>query len=671
MADMESTYEDEDILKRLKQDFKAAEDMSGPWRQEAIELFDLVAGNQWSEVDKLRLQEQMRPALTFNLMAKYIDAVCGIQIGNRMDMKYVPREMGDVKLNEIVTLAAEWARDLCSAYAEESEAWRDMIVTGMGATETFMDFTRDPEGLIVVERRDPVELYVDPTSRQQNCLDARYMMRVRYMSDEEIKERWPDKADEIYSGRSMGIEPADDEAYANYIHHANEAWKYEHLAMGNGAERRLSPVVEYQWWKTEKMYRVVTQFGTKDLTPKQFSKLQKVMDAQGVPYRSQNFKGRRYYRAFACSNVILKQSEAPYQGGFSYCFMTGKRDRNQNSWLGIGRSLAEPQKFVNKILSEALYIMSVQAKGGLMAEEDAFVDPQRAENEWASPDSIVWLEPGALQAGKVQPKPISPIPSGFDKFLAFAMNAMPETSGLNLEIMGMTNKVQPGIVEAQRKESALTMIQWSFDSLKRYYETHGKVMLCYIRDFIADGRLIRITGNDGHQQYIPLLRDKMSGVYDIIVSESPKSANQKQKNMAYIMELAPMLMQSGINVIPDLLKYSELPSDLVEEITQRMQPSPEDQQMQQFMKQIAMAKEKAEVEDKTMGAKQKETAAILNMAKAAMMKQEADLKLPQIVADTQAKRASAKKDMVEAEAQEIENAYFRQGRALPGSKTNG
>lgn len=596
-GEAETTYDDDDILSTLKQRFRIAEDATQEWRREAIDLYDLVAGKQWSEADKLRMQEALRPALEFNLMGKYIDTVSGLQIANRMDMRYIPREMGDTKVNEILTSAADWARDQCSAWIEESEAWKDMLIGGVGATEDYVDFMDDPEGKFITERRDPIELFWDPSARKINLLDARWMVRVRYMSDEEIEERWPEKADELANPNSMGIEPADTLGYGEYIHHADEAWKYEHGPFGNTQKKTL-PVAEYQWFERKPMVRVMTPMGNRDLTPAQYERLKVVFEAQGIPHRAQKFKGKKYFRAFACANVILDQGESPYQMGFTYGFMTGRRDRNTNTWYGIGRSLADPQRFLNKILSEAVHIMQTQAKGGLMAEQDAFADPRRAEIEWAKPDSIVWMEDGSLSnptGPKVLPKPQSPIPAGFDKFLLFAMQALPETSGLNLEIMGMANKVQPGIVEAQRKQSAMTMIQWAFDSLKRYYEVHGNRLAYYLKEYLSDGRLIRITGDAGHQQYIPLMRDKLTMEFDVVVDESPTSANQKEKTFAVMMELLPIMAQAGQGIPPEFWEHSPLPSELAEKLTKAMQPNPQAVQQQQQAQQLSMAELAAKV----------------------------------------------------------------------------
>lgn len=674
-GELESTYENDEVMAAIKERFKAADDMSQEWRQEAITLFDFYAGDQWNEIDKAEARDKLRPALTFNLMAKYIDAVSGLQIANRNDIRYIPREMGDVKVNEILTSAAEWVRDGCDAVAQESEAWRDMLVTGIGATETYVDTMDDPEGRIVIERRDPVEIWTDPAARKMNCVDGRYLIRIRYMDMDEIEERWPDKIHEV-GPSNLGIEVSAELGWGEYLHNADEAWRYEHQPFGE-ISRKTVPVVEYQWYKREKMVRFFTPMGTRDVTPKQAEQLRIVLQKGQIPFKDQSYRGRKFYRAFAAGNTILAQGESPYQQGFTYGLMTGKRDRNANQWHALGRPLKEPQQFVNKILSEAVHIMRTQAKGGLMAEEDAFVDPRRAEDEWASPESIVWMEEGAIQNGKVMPKPQSQIPAGYDKFLSFAMNALPETTGLNLEIMGLANKVQPGIVEAQRKESAMTMLQWAFDSLRSYHMEHGKLLAHYIRDYIADGRLIRITGKQGDEQFVPLIKDKLTFDFDVIVDESPTSANQKEKTFAVMLELLPILQQSGQGIPPEFWEHSPLPSELGKQLADAMRPNPEEQQKQQQIQEQAMQldfaerqanieKSQAEAQSKVAGAQLDAAKLELERDKASQERRTFDLEVAKLkkdlmVADAEitAKKAKAEKDLIDAEAQEIENAWVR------------
>ncbi len=153
--------------------YAADKQHSASWRKEAIEAFDFVAGRQWSEDDKRKLDSEMRPAITFNRVSVMIDSISGNEIQGRQEVRYIPREQGDAMPNEILTEAARWFDDQTDAEDEDSDAFLDCVVSGMGWTETRMDFDEDPEGSPVVERVDPVEMYWDASARKSNLKDAR------------------------------------------------------------------------------------------------------------------------------------------------------------------------------------------------------------------------------------------------------------------------------------------------------------------------------------------------------------------------------------------------------------------------------------------------------------------------------------------------------------------
>jgi hypothetical protein len=458
-------------------------------------------------------------------------------------------------------------------------------------------------------------------------------------------------------------------------------------------------VADYQWYERKPMIRVFSEMGPRDMTRGQWAKMKPLLDDSGIQYREHQFNGKTYYRAIATNNMVLEKGESPYQMGFTYAIMAGKTDRNRACNFGLGRPLAEPQKFANKILSEAVHILSTQAKGGLLAEEDAFVDPKRAEAQWAQADSIVWMEQGAIAGQKIMPKPISAVPAGFTDFLKFAMQALPETSGLNLEIMGMTNKVQAGVVEAQRKQSAMTMLQWAFDAMKNYCEYNGKQIATYIRDYLADGRLIRITGDQGDEQYIPLLKDQSFMDFDVIVGESPTSSNMKERTFGIMMEMLPIMQQTGMGVPPEFWENSPLPAALGKALADAARGNPEEKQkqaeMQEAMAQAELQLQQASAQEKQASAQEKGSRAQIDMQKMQMDGQRMQLEQQKLVLDarrleaelqkTQAERSAtvldidvaraeirekeAKTDLLrqEAEAQAIENTYFRHGKPMPNN----
>jgi hypothetical protein len=499
-----------------------------------------------------------------------------------------------------MTGIADWVRDQSDAEDEESEAFLDLITVGIGCMEMAISFDEDPEGQIAIERRDPLEIYWDPRARKRNLRDARWIMRVKQACEEEIIERW---GEEVY--QSLTGEMVEPDLFEGELHHASEAWKYEHEGHADASEDRTVAVIEYQEWESIHKVLVNTQYGRKEFTEPQWRKMKEVLDKNGVRYQVQRIRGRQYTRIFAAGNTILEAQQSPYQEGFTFQVMTGKRDRNRGDWFGIGRAIRDPQMWTNKLFSTILHAMAANSKGGLLAEEDAFEDPGRAEEEWSSPDSITWLTPGALAAGKIMEKKPAEYPAGLDRLMQFSLSALPETSGLNMEIMGMANRVQPGIVEAQRKQSAMTVIAWAFDAMRRYYKDHGRQLAVYIRDYIADGRLARITTKQG-QQYIPIIRDQLTMKFDVVVDEAPTSTNVKERVWLMLEGLLPHLMKMGFPIPPEVLDYSPLPMDLQTAWKEAINKPPSPEQKKQM---------ELDIRDKTAEIAKDESVAELNKAK--------------------------------------------------------
>ena len=143
------------------------------WRREAREDFDFEAGEQLNEDDKAILMDAKRPIVIFNRVGTTVDSVAGQEVGNRQEVQFLPRRQGAVKKNELLTSAAKWFRQQCDAEDEESDAFRDMVVCGIGWTETRLDYEDNPEGDPKVDRVDPLEMVWDSGAKKRNLVDGR------------------------------------------------------------------------------------------------------------------------------------------------------------------------------------------------------------------------------------------------------------------------------------------------------------------------------------------------------------------------------------------------------------------------------------------------------------------------------------------------------------------
>ena len=191
--------DNDEILKQAKSRYKEARQHSSAWREEARLCFDFRAGNQWKEEDKLALLEQLRMPTTFNRVDPYVRAIAGLEAGNRQEVRFIPREMGDVAVNELYTETVRWIRDQSDAEFEEADAFLDAVISGIGATETYMDYDDDPEGKVCIDHLDCLtEVVWDPAAKKRNLTDRKYDFRLKKdLEYDEIAAMFPDQIDQI------------------------------------------------------------------------------------------------------------------------------------------------------------------------------------------------------------------------------------------------------------------------------------------------------------------------------------------------------------------------------------------------------------------------------------------------------------------------------------------
>jgi hypothetical protein len=169
------------LFTKLKGWVKQSLEDHSDWYKEAEECFGFVAGRgsgsaegkgQWPGTSWQDMLDSGRQPIEFNRVGPIVDAVCGLEINNRQEIKYLPRTQGDVEVNERLSSLGEWARDEANAEDEESEMFRNATICGRGATETRIDFSEEPTGKIVVDCLDPLECGVDPTRGSRRCPTA-------------------------------------------------------------------------------------------------------------------------------------------------------------------------------------------------------------------------------------------------------------------------------------------------------------------------------------------------------------------------------------------------------------------------------------------------------------------------------------------------------------------
>src|SRR5574341_965194 len=161
------------------------------WRSEARKAYAFVSGDQWLAADRTALEAQKRPPVTFNYSEKMIDAVVGAEVSARQEIHFAPREISDDPGAELLTEAARWARNQCDAEDQDTDAFRDMLVCGLGWTETRMAYDRIADGMIETERIDPLEMLYDPAAIKRGLADRRWCAREWWVDERDAHAQWP------------------------------------------------------------------------------------------------------------------------------------------------------------------------------------------------------------------------------------------------------------------------------------------------------------------------------------------------------------------------------------------------------------------------------------------------------------------------------------------------
>ena len=587
---------------KLKGWFKADYEAWSPWYSQAEEDYGFYAGTgQWNPVDETIMKAANKPCVTFNRIGPAIDAVVGMEVSNRKEVTYLPRTTqsatalttpgqpgmppaaipgaDDQGPAEVMKGAAEYVRDQCNAEDEESDAFLDTAICGVGWTETRVDYDEDPQGKIVIDRIDPMEMCADGRASKRNIVDARRMHRFREIDLKTAQKMFPGyEPEELDASWARPIT-----AGAEQPHDREAAREYASSRPIDGAPKKTVMIVHTCWYETEYTYRVVQSDGQViEVDEDQMEVLQQRAKQTEIKLKVQRVGRRVYKYAFLGATDTLESGPAQCQYGFAWNCITGKRDRNAKQWVGIVRAMRDPQRWANALFSSIMDFIMHSGKG-IMAEKGAFEDDAKAEKDWAKQAKITFVQTGALsgQNPKIQPKIGSALPPGIDRMMEFALSSMRDVTGINIETLGMADTNQAAALDRQRKQAATTLLAPFFDGLRRYRKDQGRLMMHLIVDYLNDGRLIRIVGPD-YEKYVPLAMDPSVQEFDIIVEESPSSPNQKEASWAILQQMLPVLLKQPLSVEAwaKLLKASPLPLSVVDEFTDQMQKDQEAQAQQ-------------------------------------------------------------------------------------------
>ena len=586
------------------------------WEDEARRDFQFYALDQWTEEDKKRLETQRRAALTFDRTRPIIDSVAGSEITNRYMPKFLPRETelesGDPIVSESLSELFRWVRGIANTEHHESQAFRSCVICGIGVTETTMNYDISPDGAIYVRRVPIWEMGWDPSSMDQNMADARYIIRDRWVPEEEVaslfgvgsvkkvieaaKQNRGTTSGGGFFGRIWTREIDDSRnayiekkgrRYYDKRHASIRLWEMQRKEKRYMTRIMIPPALS----GTNKPEELFTKRGketddalqalneqagawNREMETLQASNPNAPVQPAVVDW-VEEYPVVTVHRSFHTGAETLKDEELPVSN-FTYQFLTCFEDWSEDErryFFGLMRPMRDPQEYANKFFSQAVHVWSSNPKGALLYEEGLFEDVEVAKDQYASPTGMIPVRAGKLSNSKKDPyvqlrSNVSL--TGIHELLGHAMGSIPMSAGINESYFvggaGDLRRTAASSIDAVQRQNLVTISQ-PFDALRMYKKTQALLTLQFIEKYLDPMQIIKVIGEDDAPLVEVIAAGELTKQYDVIVEESPTSQDKQMEVFSKLMEtnFLPQLMQQNIAIPPSVAKYFPFPPDITVE----------------------------------------------------------------------------------------------------------
>jgi hypothetical protein len=628
-------------------------------------------GDSMSYLDHLQFVnprgEKKRALIQFNKVMPFVDAVAGFMTQNRRVAKYVARipfapkqEAYSVRCNA----TSSYIRAHANSDQLETEQDLDMLINGYGAVETDISYilgnaTVLPNGEILMNRLDPLTTFWDAVAKRKNLSDRRFC---GYWQDYDIKDAlalFPD-SDSAEFGNAVPND-SDEEYYYDPF-----GGRYDKVSYGNSLEwankqEDLVRVYNYQWFEYEKYYQAdnpayTMQSGeAKILAMQQMQMISdemergfedmftfdptarvltfdretknKLVEIFGKYIQPVEWVRKRYYTAIISGKTVFKAFSSICQQDFSIQFKTGTYDPNRKIWMGMVNSMMNPMLYYNKALTELMFTIASNSKGGVLVEKGAVEDIQEFEQKYASTTAVIETEEGAISGGKIMPKGQNVPTTGLDNILVLTDQAIADSAGVDKSFLGSNeNKQETGILFRRRIRQVVSTLAKYFDSITLYQKNNARLMLDYIRVWSENnqGALIELTDENGQYSTQEIRQEPFMCEYGITIQEAPQTPEDKEETAEMISTIADKVAlikpQAALKIYAVAVKSTNLDAEDKKQIMEAMGGDEIDpmeyEQLKQQVAMLASETNKAEVENKLAQSGKYQADAQLALAKA-------------------------------------------------------
>jgi len=585
-----------------------------PWRKAADREMEYVDGNQLdSEILRKQRAIGLPPAIE-PLIGPAIDTVLGLEAKTRTDWRVIA---DTDKSGEDVALALNQKLNQAERHSKAdqacSDAFKSQLCVGIGWVEVSRDEDpfRYPYRCTGIHRN---EIWWDFLSKSPDLSDARYLIRRRWVDNQQVMLKYPDQKDLINQacGRWTMFDGASDGATST------------DLAMSFDQERGWS--VEDQEWRNiesqrvclfEVWYRIwvsVLVLKTPDGRVVEYdaaNPMHTAMVASGA-IKAQRATVGKMRMAMWMGPHKLSDEASPYRHGmFPYAPFWGKREDRTNVPYGLVRGMMYMQDNVNATQSKIRWglsaVRTTRTDGAVVGTDEQF------RGNVSRIDADIVLDPDAM----AKPGAVFKVERDFQlneqhyKMLNDSRIGIQRTSGIQPSLGGASGSATSGVQEATQVEQATQSLADMMDNFRTGRAIVGELLISLlIEDVIGKAESVKIDGKGLREDRDIALnrpeRDEDGMAYlsndvertklKVDLQEVPSTSSFRAQQLAAMSEaFKSMPPQYQSIALPHLLSLMDVPDkdEIIKEVRDAGQQTTPEQVKQQIDAAVQAALQKS------------------------------------------------------------------------------
>jgi hypothetical protein len=505
------------------------------------------SGDQYTKEELQILKKRGQPAVVFNIIHPKYNAVVGITERLRQDPKCYPRTPQHQQGADLATAVLRFALDSNDWKGKHPRVARFGAVDAIAGIE--YDLERGDQGDPDVRMHIvyPDTFFYDPRSFDEGFTDARFMGVSKWADPEQVKEIFPDKADEIDSLIEQGSDLTQDSD--------------REIIWANSTQKRVR-LVDH-WYICDGEWRWCVYIANTK------------MDEGRSPYTDERGKTFPKYRMFSAS-------------------IDQDGDR-----FGFHRQWKDPQDEYNMRRSKALHQLNSRR---IRATKGMVDDVEVARREEARADG--WIELNPVPNGQYiadDQRQMADMRAHME--LMNASREMIENFGPNLALLGQGLQDSSGRAIALLQQAGMSQLGPYISALKNWKIRVYRDLLNIIQQHWTAERWVRVTDDDSLPQFFqinklsvneygqPIIVNAVGSLdVDIVLDEGPDVINMQADALGVLQSLGPNFAQEFPEVV---LELTPLPSQLKKAMQAKIQqkqnqPPPPDPKVQMLQQQLQL-----------------------------------------------------------------------------------